>query len=91
MYAVPHKPQAVYVLVVLGDPQTRNPYGGYAMEIFLDNSFYSVYDMKSDFTGFNRKLFIPKKKVEGTKTIGGNLIFFQEKKFIKPTPWPGTE
>nr|GEZ27556.1 hypothetical protein [Tanacetum cinerariifolium] len=86
MYAVPDKPQAVYILVVLGDPQTRNPYGGYAMEIFLDSSLYSVYYMKSDFTGFNRKLFIPKKEMEGTKTIGGNLIFFQEN-FIKRTPW----
>ncbi|PWA34342.1 hypothetical protein CTI12_AA620970 [Artemisia annua] len=90
MYAVPDKPQAVYILVVLGNPQTRNPYGGYAMEIFLDNSLYSVYDMKSDFTGVNRKLFIPKKKAEGTKIIGGNLIFYCEKKFFKPTPWRPT-
>nr|GEY26723.1 hypothetical protein [Tanacetum cinerariifolium] len=90
LYGVPHKPQAVYILVVLGNPQTRNPYGGYAMEIYLDNGLYSVYETKSDFTGFNLKLFIPKKKVEGTKTIRGNLIFFQEKKFIKPTPWRPT-
>ncbi|GJZ99919.1 hypothetical protein Tco_0672470 [Tanacetum coccineum] len=90
MYAVPDKPQAVYILVVLGDPETSNPYGGYAMEIYLDNSLYSVYDLKTDFTDVNRKLFIPKKKVEGTKAIGGNLIFFQEKKFIKPTPWRPT-
>ncbi|GJY00083.1 hypothetical protein Tco_0357101 [Tanacetum coccineum] len=89
-YGVPHKPQAVYNLVVLGNPETRNPYGGYAMEIFLDKSLYNVCDMKSDFTGFNRKFFIPKKKVEGTKTIGGKLIFFQEKKFLKPTPWRPT-
>ncbi|GKB15582.1 hypothetical protein Tco_0849505 [Tanacetum coccineum] len=90
MYAVPHQPQAVYILVALGNPQTRNPYGGYAMEIYLDNSLYSVYDLMTDFTDVNRKLFIPKKKVEGTKAIGGNLIFFQEKKFIKPTPWRPT-
>ncbi|PWA41810.1 hypothetical protein CTI12_AA550700 [Artemisia annua] len=73
-----------------GNPQTRNPYGGYAMEIFLDNSLYNIYGTKTDFTGFNRKFFIPKKKVEGTQTIGGNLIFFHEKKFIKPTPWRPT-
>ncbi|GKF08161.1 hypothetical protein Tco_0042385, partial [Tanacetum coccineum] len=74
MYAVPDKPQAVYILVVLGDPETSNPYGGYAMEIYLDNSLHSVYDLKTDFTDVNRKLFIPKKKVEGIKAIGGNLI-----------------
>ncbi|PWA88161.1 hypothetical protein CTI12_AA123830 [Artemisia annua] len=90
VYAVPRKPQAVYVIVVLGNPQTRNPYGGYAMEIFLDNSLYNIYGTKTDFTGFNRKFFIPKKKVEGTRTIGGNLIFFHEKKFINPTPWRPT-
>ncbi|GJZ49405.1 hypothetical protein Tco_0603595 [Tanacetum coccineum] len=90
VHVVPHKPQAVYVLVVLGNPQTRDPYGGYAMEIFLDNSLYNVFGTKADFTGVNRKFLIPKKKVEGSKTIGGNLIFFQEKKFIKPTPWRPT-
>ncbi|GKF60720.1 hypothetical protein Tco_0177506 [Tanacetum coccineum] len=42
LYGVPHKPQADYILVVLGNPHTRTPYGGYAMEIFLDNSLYSV-------------------------------------------------
>ncbi|GKA53116.1 hypothetical protein Tco_0746431 [Tanacetum coccineum] len=89
-YAVPHKPQAVYILVVLGNPETRNPYGGYAMEIFLDNSLYNVCDMKFDTTGDNRKLFIPKKIVEGNKTIGGNLMFYCEKKFFKPTPWRPT-
>ncbi|GKC96181.1 hypothetical protein Tco_1161623, partial [Tanacetum coccineum] len=90
IYGESHNPQALYILVVSGDPQTRNPYGGYAMEIFLDNSLYNVCDMKSDSTGDNRKLFIPKKKVEGTKTIGGNLIFYCEKKFYKPTPWRPT-
>ncbi|GJT47056.1 hypothetical protein Tco_0955771 [Tanacetum coccineum] len=73
-----------------GDPQTRNPYGGYAVEIFLDNSLYNVCDMKFDTTGDNRKLFIPKKIVEGNKTIGGNLMFYCEKKFFKPTPWRPT-
>lgn len=51
------------------------------MEIFLDNSLYSVYDMKSDFTGVNRKLFIPKKKVKGTKTWRKFDILLREEVF----------
>ncbi|GKA77383.1 hypothetical protein Tco_0783844 [Tanacetum coccineum] len=42
LYGVPHKPQADYILVVLGNPQTRTPYGGYAMEIFLDNTAVAI-------------------------------------------------
>ncbi|GKE34489.1 hypothetical protein Tco_1453811 [Tanacetum coccineum] len=80
IYGESHNPQALYIIVVSGDPQTRNPYGGYAVEIFLDNSLYNVCDMKFDSTGDNRKLFIPKKKVEGNETnpmapyIGSRLL-----------------
>ncbi|GJY01551.1 hypothetical protein Tco_0359703 [Tanacetum coccineum] len=80
IYGESHNPQALYIIVVSGDPQIRNPYGGYAVEIFLDNSLYNVCDMKFDSTGDNRKLFIPKKKVEGNETnpmapyIGSRLL-----------------
>ncbi|GKA66882.1 hypothetical protein Tco_0766690 [Tanacetum coccineum] len=80
IYGESHNPQALYIIVVSGDPQIRNPYGGYAVEIFLDNSLYNVCDMKFDTTGDNRKLFIPKKIVEGNKTnpmaayIGSRLL-----------------
>ncbi|GJY26279.1 ABC transporter G family member 35-like protein, partial [Tanacetum coccineum] len=43
MYGVADNPQAFYIFVVFGDPETRGPYGGYAVEIFLEDSFYDIY------------------------------------------------
>ena len=90
MYSVVGNPQAHYILVVFGDPETRGPYGGYAVEIFLDECFYDIYGIQTDFTGDNRNIVIPKKKSMGIETIGGNVIFFCEKKFYKPTLWRPT-
>ncbi|GKC87284.1 hypothetical protein Tco_1147933 [Tanacetum coccineum] len=42
MYGVADDPQAFYWIVVFGDPETRGPYGGYAVEIFLEDSFYDI-------------------------------------------------
>ncbi|GJV15801.1 hypothetical protein Tco_1361124 [Tanacetum coccineum] len=82
--------QFVDSLDVIGDPDTRGPYGGYAVEIFLEDSFYDIYGIQRDLTGEHRKIVIPKKKSMGIETIGGNIIFFCEKKFYKPTPWRPT-
>ncbi|GKF37750.1 hypothetical protein Tco_0114508 [Tanacetum coccineum] len=87
MYGIADNPQAFYIFVVIGDPDTRGPYGGYAVEIFLEDSFYDIYGIQRDLTGEHRKIVIPKKKSMGIETIGGNIIFFCEKKFYKPTPW----
>ncbi|GKA25056.1 hypothetical protein Tco_0711089, partial [Tanacetum coccineum] len=62
MYGVADDPQAFYWIVVFGYPETRGPYGGYAVEIFLEDSFYDIYGIQTDFTGDSRKLVIPTKK-----------------------------
>ncbi|GKE22935.1 hypothetical protein Tco_1434447 [Tanacetum coccineum] len=51
MYGVADDPQAFYWIIVFGDPETRGPYGGYAVEIFLEDSFYDIYGIQTDFTG----------------------------------------
>nr|GEZ87609.1 hypothetical protein [Tanacetum cinerariifolium] len=61
MYAVPDDPQAFYFIVVFGDPETCGPYGGYAVEIFLEDSFYDIYGIQTDFTGDDRKIIMLKK------------------------------
>ncbi|GJY07739.1 hypothetical protein Tco_0374793 [Tanacetum coccineum] len=75
---------AMILANVSGTPETSDPYGGYAIEIFLEDSLYAVCDIITDFTGLNRKIIIPKEMMEGLKKVGGNLIFFHEK-LIKPT------
>ncbi|GKA19335.1 hypothetical protein Tco_0699250, partial [Tanacetum coccineum] len=90
LYGVPDDPQAFYFIVVFRDPETRGPYGGYAVELFLEDSFYDIYCIQTDFTGDNRKIVIPKKKSMGIETIAGNIIFFCEKKFYKPSLWRPT-
>ncbi|GKA76057.1 hypothetical protein Tco_0782435 [Tanacetum coccineum] len=90
MYGVADNPQAFYIFVVFGDPETHGPYGGYAVEIFLEDSFYDICGIQRDLTGEHRKIVIPKKKSMGIETIGGYIIFFCEKKFYKPTLWRPT-
>nr|GEV76072.1 hypothetical protein [Tanacetum cinerariifolium] len=74
LYGVPDDPQAFYIIVVFGDLETRDPYGGYAVELFLEDSFYDIYGIQMDFTGDNRKIIIPKKKSAGIETIVGNAL-----------------
>ncbi|GJV51949.1 hypothetical protein Tco_1447690 [Tanacetum coccineum] len=82
---VHYNPQAVYIIVGLGTPDTSEFYVGYAIEIFADDSSYNAIDVVRDITSEAWKIMIPKKKGEQIQTIGGNLIFFREKKICKPT------
>ncbi|PWA42848.1 hypothetical protein CTI12_AA535350 [Artemisia annua] len=87
---VHYNPQAVYIIVGVGTPDTREFYVGYAIEIFADDSFYNAMDVLRDITSEAWKIMIPKKRGEQIQTIGGNLIFFREKKICKPTLWRAT-
>ncbi|PWA42846.1 hypothetical protein CTI12_AA535330 [Artemisia annua] len=87
---VHYNPQAVYIIVGVGTPDTREFYVGYAIEIFADDSFYNAMDVVRDITSEAWKIMIPKKRREQIQTIGGNLIFFCEKKICKPTLWRAT-
>lgn len=78
-------PKAVYIIVGLEAPDTGDLYGGYAYEIFLDDSLYNIRDVEMDLRSELWMINIPKKKGEHTQTIGGNLIFFREMKICKPT------
>nr|GEV76071.1 MAK10-like protein [Tanacetum cinerariifolium] len=82
LYVVPDDPQAFYFIVVFGDLETCDPYGGYAVELFLEDSFYDIYGIQADFTGDNRKIIIPNKKSAGIETIAGNVICLCENFFI---------
>ncbi|GJZ27645.1 hypothetical protein Tco_0572292 [Tanacetum coccineum] len=47
---VDYNPQAVYIIVGLGTPDTREFYVGYAIEIFPDDSSYNAIDVVRDNT-----------------------------------------
>ena len=85
--SVLQNPKAVYVIVGVEAPDTSDVYGGYAYELFLDDSLYNIRDVEMDPTSEMWKIIIPKKKGERTPTISGNLIFFREVKICKPTLW----
>ncbi|PWA92940.1 hypothetical protein CTI12_AA071270 [Artemisia annua] len=84
-------PQAIHIIPGLGGRDTDDPFGGYAIEIFLPYWFYKIEDAIAkinDTDGIN--ITIPKKKDKSIQTIGGNIIFFQERKIWKPTLWRPT-
>ncbi|GKB78982.1 hypothetical protein Tco_0945877 [Tanacetum coccineum] len=83
-------PQAVYIIITLGGSDTDNPFGGYAVEIFLPDKLYKLEDWKVDQTSEFWTITIPKKKDKSAQTIAGNLLFFQERKIWKPTLWRPT-
>nr|GEY60357.1 hypothetical protein [Tanacetum cinerariifolium] len=80
-------PQALYLIVGLMPLDARDVYGGYAYEIFLQDTLYNLWDVEMDFTSEGWKITIPKVKGKWTQTIEGNLIFYREKKIWKPTLW----
>ncbi|GJY36846.1 hypothetical protein Tco_0422224, partial [Tanacetum coccineum] len=53
-------PQALYLIVGLMPLDARDVYGGYAYEIFLQDTFYNLWDVETDFTSERWKITIPK-------------------------------
>ncbi|GKD27473.1 hypothetical protein Tco_1233687, partial [Tanacetum coccineum] len=87
VHALVTHPQAVFIIVGLGAPGIGSPYGGYAYEMFLEDSFYDIFNVMTSIANWIWKITIPKKIGEDIQTIGGNLIFFRERKICKPTLW----
>ncbi|GKD36059.1 hypothetical protein Tco_1251568 [Tanacetum coccineum] len=59
-------PQALYLIIGLGPLDARDVYGGYAYEIFLQDTFYNLWDVEMDFTSERWKITIPKVKGKWT-------------------------
>ena len=79
--SVLQNPKAVYVIVGVEAQDTSDVYGGYAYEIFLDDSLYNIRNAEMGPTSEMWKIIIPKKKGGRTQTVEGNLIFFHGKKY----------
>ncbi|GKD00997.1 hypothetical protein Tco_1171271 [Tanacetum coccineum] len=88
-------PQAIRIIMGIAGRttegrETDDPFQGYAMEIFLPDRLYNIQDAMTHKTESLWEIIIPKKKGEGTQTIGGNLLFFRETQICKPTLWRPT-
>ncbi|GKB84763.1 retrotransposon protein, putative, ty1-copia subclass [Tanacetum coccineum] len=59
-------PQALYLIIGLGPRDAHDVYGGYTYEIFLQDMFYNLWDVKTDFTSERWKITIPKVKGKWT-------------------------
>ncbi|GJZ27644.1 hypothetical protein Tco_0572291 [Tanacetum coccineum] len=76
----PENAQAIHIIIG-GGMDTDDPFGGYAIEISLPDWFYQTENAEiNDTDGIN--ITIPKKKGKSIQTIGGNLIFFLERKIL---------
>nr|GEU68352.1 hypothetical protein [Tanacetum cinerariifolium] len=60
--------QAIHILIGLGGMDTDNPFGGYAVEIFLPDWFYKTENAAINNTG-GISITIPKKKGKSIQTF----------------------